>query len=174
MKVYNFDRVTSVYLGVSLADPSPMEAGKFLVPAFATVVPVPPVPVGQRAVFDRTKHEWSLEDTIPEALPVVNPEITLADQVAAVRAQVRSYVNVVAVSKGFDSIDEAVGYADEPSVPEYQALGRSLRAWRSLVWHQYEKLERAILASAAPLPTGLQDLIAQLPDYEATAALQGE
>lgn len=47
---------------------------------------------------------------------------------------VRQHLNRVAQVHGYDSIEAAVSYADEPAVQRFQADGRALRAWRSLVW----------------------------------------
>ena len=62
----------------------------------------------------------------------------------------------------YDDIKAAVTYAEEPAVPLFQAEGRALRAWRSLVWaHCYQVLADA-LAGTRAIPTAAQ-LIAELP-----------
>lgn len=54
----------------------------------------------------------------------------MASAVAAVQAR----LDTVAQSWGYDSIFTACTYADEPAVPQFQAEGQSLRAWRSTTW----------------------------------------
>jgi len=52
--------------------------------------------------------------------------------------------------------------AEEPTVPKFQAEGKALRAWRSLVWaYGYEQID-AVQSGARSLPTP-EELIAELP-----------
>ena len=74
----------------------------------------------------------------------------------------RAHLDEAAKRLGYDSIAHAVGYADEPAVPRYQAEGIAFRAWRSLVW---EALYAAISSSeeaGAGVPEAAS-LIASLP-----------
>jgi hypothetical protein len=75
LKVYNYDRNTKFYVGVSDADNSPLEPGKYLIPAHATVIPVPSFTVNQRARFDEAYQSWFVEDIpLPPEPPVPTPE----------------------------------------------------------------------------------------------------
>lgn len=58
MKVYNYHPVTGEYLGESVADPSPLEPGKFLIPKHATFIAPPAFDPeqNQTRVFDGS--EW--------------------------------------------------------------------------------------------------------------------
>lgn len=72
---------------------------------------------------------------------------------------VASLLNAQAVALGYDSIESAVSYAEEPTVPEYQAEGLALRAWRSAMWAKcFEVL-------GAGLPATIEDLTAALPAF---------
>lgn len=165
MKVYSYDRTTGAFLGEVDADQSPMEPGKFLVPAFATTKKPPAASGGQVPVFDRTKDKWKLIVVAPEP----SPEEAFAaaaevDILAAMRATVQTAVNAIAQALDFDSIEEAMTYADEPAVPKYQALARALRAWRSLVWFEFDAV-LAEMKSGKPAPKDADTLLARLPKF---------
>lgn len=164
MKVYTYDRTTGAFLGEVDADPSPMEPGKFLEPAFSTPKKPPVAAEGQVPVFDRVKQKWKLIVLAPEApadaaAPVAKPDIT-----AAMRATVQTSVNAIAQALDFDSIEEAITYADEPAVPKYQALARALRAWRSLVWFEFDAV-LAEMKAGKPAPKDADALLERLPKF---------
>lgn len=69
MQVFNFDPTTGRYLGVSLADPDPMQPGEFLIPAHATATPPPATMAGQVAVFDAEADAWDVEALPTDATP---------------------------------------------------------------------------------------------------------
>ena len=52
MHIYNYDPETGEYLSAGVADESPLEPGVYLVPANATIKPVPALKPGQAAIFD--------------------------------------------------------------------------------------------------------------------------
>ncbi len=71
MDIYHYHPVSGEYVGKSVADPSPLEPGKYLIPAHATDA-VPPTPGdGQVAVWAGTA--WVVKTPIPPAddAPVV-------------------------------------------------------------------------------------------------------
>lgn len=82
------------------------------------------------AVPDRPSdaHQWS------GSAWVFDRSVALGRLRSASIDAVRQHLNKVAQVHGYDSIEAAVSYADEPAVPRFQADGRALRAWRSLVW----------------------------------------
>ncbi|HZG29954.1 MAG TPA: hypothetical protein VE079_15980 [Ensifer sp.] len=51
MKVFNYDKATGIFSGVSDAQESPLEPGKFLIPAHATEIAPPPAKEGFSIVF---------------------------------------------------------------------------------------------------------------------------
>ena len=91
------------------------------------------------------------------------PPPPTAEQIrAALTDAVYAHMNAAAQARGYDDIKAAVTYAEEPAVPLFQAEGRALRAWRSLVWaHCYQVLADAQAGTRA-IPTAAQ-LIAELP-----------
>ncbi len=81
MLIYHYDRDTFAYLGSSEARPSPLEPGKFLIPAYATEL-MPPSPAqGQIATFNEQTGAWSLvpsaEPEEPEPGPDVPQQVTM-------------------------------------------------------------------------------------------------
>ena len=74
MYIYNYDPYTLEYESTGLADPSPLEPGIYLVPAFATELPVPEVPNGQKAYF--INGTWELDDiVVVEPVPPTPPTL---------------------------------------------------------------------------------------------------
>jgi len=71
-------------------------------------------------------------------------------------ALVRKHLDDTAEAQGFDSMLDAVSYADEPTDPARQALGAALRAWRSTVM---------LRVDAAPPNQPGPALINSLPDF---------
>ncbi|MDM0011992.1 hypothetical protein QTH87_06005 [Variovorax sp. J22P168] len=167
MRVYCFDPATGVYTGESEADPSPLEPGCFLLPAFATFDPPPPAEEGMRAVM--VEGAWALEAIpAPPALETpgapgepAEPELprppseppTFAERADMLRALVQEYMDAMARSYNYDDISTAVTYAEEPAVPKFQNEGRAMRAWRSLVWEACYDLLARVQAGEAEEPS---------------------
>ena len=72
------------------------------------------------------------------------------------------HLDSAAADHGYDGINAAVSYADEPSVAKFQREGRAFREWRSLVWaYCYDRLAK-FKAGEIEKPT-IDQLIAGLP-----------
>ena len=86
MQIYNYDPDTKALIGFAIADESPLEAGVFLVPAFATSIDPPEVPDGKYAAFDGSA--WQLLDSVGPVAEVIaeTPEQTVARYEAALDA----------------------------------------------------------------------------------------
>jgi len=102
------------------------------------------------------------QDGRPEAAPPSPPSDDEQRQRLMRSAQI--HLDAQAQSMGYDSIFTAVTYAEEPAVPQYQAEGQALRAWRSLVWS-------ACISMLDAMPQGEafpseEQLIAALPPYQ--------
>jgi hypothetical protein len=64
MQVFNYHRITGEFLSAEEADPSPMEPGVWLIPAYATTERPPFIPNGCVALFNgggRAVGEWRIE-----------------------------------------------------------------------------------------------------------------
>lgn len=91
---------------------------------------------------------------------------------AAVMAEfeqaVQGKLNSAAIAAKYDSIENAVSYAEEPAVPKFQKDGIAFRAWRSLVWaYAYEQLA-LVLAGEREQPT-VEAFLLELPALELPA-----
>lgn len=166
MNIYHFDRASRRFLSIGKADASQTEPGKFDLPAFATAIAPPTAPPGSVAVFNYEANVWSIVDVRNEAEPAP-VAATFAQKVASWRKFTTSYANLQAIDQGFDSMDEAVTYAGEPSVPLYQVQGMVLRAWRSVLWLAFEQVVIDIERGAKPEPKTSGELVGMLPAFTA-------
>ena len=85
MKIYNYHPETGVYLGASEADKSPLEKGKFLIPAHATKLKPLQEKAGTVSIFDGKK--WSQVPLEAEHTEVALPEPTTEEQTALAKAK---------------------------------------------------------------------------------------
>ena len=103
-------------------------------------------------------------DIAPYVAPVIPPPpvpTQVERQAAAVNA-VQKRLDAAAKARGYDDIKSAVSYADEPSVPRFQADGIAFRACRSLTWAKCYEIQAQIAAGTIPEPT-LDEFLAMLP-----------
>lgn len=110
---------------------------------------------GKRIVADANGY--------PVAQDPPPPPAPTAEQIrAALTDAVYAHMNAAAQARGYDDIKAAVTYAEEPAVPLFQAEGRALRAWRSLVWAHCYQVLADVQAGTRAIPSAAQ-LIAELP-----------
>jgi hypothetical protein len=95
------------------------------------------------------------------------PGPTPAQFSASLGAAVKQHIDAAAQALGYDDILSAISYADDATVPAFQAQGQALRAWRANVWKDATPTLNAVIAgTASPVPTAA-DLIASLPVFVA-------
>ena len=58
MYVYNYTRDTKEYISTTVAREDPLDKGKYLIPAYATTVPIMEQKEGYTQVFNEEKNEW--------------------------------------------------------------------------------------------------------------------
>jgi len=58
MYVYNYTRDTKEYISTTVAREDPLDKGKYLIPAYATTVPIMEQKEGYAQVFNEEKNEW--------------------------------------------------------------------------------------------------------------------
>ena len=67
------------------------------------------------------------------------------------------HLNRTAQAMGYDSLASAISYAEDDTVPAWQAEGQALRTWRTTCWSWFYRL-----TSGTELPTWAE-LLPQLP-----------
>lgn len=90
------------------------------------------------------------------------PAPTQAQVINALTAAIQAHMDTAAQQAGYDNLQSAVTYAEEPAVSKFQAEGQAFRAWRSLVWARcYELLAEVQAGERAPLTAA--EVLAELP-----------
>jgi len=186
--VHSFHPDTRLYTGpvtLNESDLSPLEPGVYLIPGDCLEEAPPEHGSGVRA--RAVNGAWVLE-AIPAApapvvvtppaqpepirfdpasflnLPAPKPEAEQDVQTRLVSA-VQKYMDTMAQGFGYDNVNSAVTYAEEPAVQKFQEEGRAFRAWRSLVWARCYELFDEVLAGTRSTPDE-QQLIALLPLFD--------
>lgn len=96
----------------------------------------------------------AIKAAIPSGLP---------PSVDTYAAAVQAHLDAAAFAAGYDNIQTAVSYADEPAVLKFQTEGQAFRAWRSRVWAYCYQALAEVQQAARPVPTEAE-LVAELPD----------
>ncbi|MBK1711298.1 hypothetical protein [Rubrivivax gelatinosus] len=96
------------------------------------------------------------------------PGPTLEQSCADLKASVQIRLDEAAQAAGYDDIKSAVSYADEPAVPQYQADGVRLRAWRSRVWAFALPVINRVAAGELT-PEAAAEQLVELPAIDATS-----
>lgn len=119
------------------------------------------------------EDDGSQDDLIPigatplnesEALALVSQPLT-ADQIKANKTgAVQKLLDDQARALGYESINIAITFADEPAVPKFQKEGQALRAWRSLVWEKANELLSFLDDESISIPTD-SELLHQMPKF---------
>lgn len=105
-----------------------------------------------------------------ETIPITPQEDpTYADHVSSFETRMAKEIDLLlnkqALLSGYDNIDSAIEYADEPSVPKYQREGQAFRRWRSLVWEAFSLVVTTCRNTECPIPTD-EALLAGLPVFQ--------
>ena len=78
---------------------------------------------------------------------------------------VQNKLDITASQWGYDSISNAVTYAEEPAVPRFQAEGQAFRAWRSACWEYCYRQLNLVISEQREMPS-VEQLISELPALE--------
>ncbi|WP_448125686.1 hypothetical protein [Pseudomonas veronii] len=90
------------------------------------------------------------------------PPLTWEQRKAEYVGSVQAFLDATAKTAGYNDLKDVITYADEPSVPKFQADGVAFRTWRSLCWaYCYDQLT-AIEQGQRKTPTSAE-LVAELP-----------
>ena len=171
--IHHFDKLTFQYLGSGFAEPCQVKTGDFLMPAFSSAVELPPgVPAGHAAFFDAAADAWAVRPLVQESAADVLPAaLTLPERKALLLQAVDLHLEGQAQAMGYSSIQTAVSYAEEDAVPSFQAEGRALRRWRSLVYAACYQQLAAFEAAEIDEPT-VESLIEALPAFDVTPQVE--
>jgi hypothetical protein len=146
----------------------------FLHPANTTTVAPPnadTVAPGMFPCFDEEAGAWRITPmatAFGQAEPAVDPMseegMRLARE-AVLKKITDELLNAKAKSTGFESMADAITYADDNTVAEYQRLGASLRSWRALVKAAVVQRFAEFTAGTTPPPADTAAWIAMLPEF---------
>ena len=167
--IYHFEAETGLYVGLGAARPSPNEPGDFLHPAFSTFKQPIGAPAGKLDRFDMAADVWTLIDVPTDLEPVVETPSepvppTAEERLKLFQTAVQQSLDDRAKLAGYDGILSAITYAEEPSVPKFQAEGIAFRAWRSVVWAACYDILASVQAGEREEPT-LDALLVELPVF---------
>ncbi|MFY3310890.1 hypothetical protein [Achromobacter ruhlandii] len=94
-----------------------------------------------------------------------DPPPPTAEQIRAAKmGAVQVHMDAAARALHYDSIDNAITYAEEPAVKRFQTEGQAFRAWRSLVWARCYEILDEVESGSREVPTDTE-LIAALPEF---------
>ena len=121
--------------------------------------------VGAPALIDDTwQQQWVIRP-LTDAETAQVAAAALANTAADITGAVRQLLDSSAKARGYDSIVTAISYADESSVPAFQAEGIAFRAWRSRVWN-YAYAQLGLMTSNARTTPSAIEFLAELPALE--------
>jgi len=157
MNIYHYHPDTQQLIAAGVADPNPLERGKWLVPAHATELEPP------AAVEGKTRHfvggEWVYQD-IP---PTPEPEPPTPEQVRQNFATlIQQRLDNFARGRNYDSILSAGTYATS-LVTKFKNEGKTCVNLRDSTWAAAYDILAQVEAGTRPMPTSLADIEADLP-----------
>lgn len=159
--VCQLDRM-GCFSGMTVADESPMEPGKYLLPSGCIDLPEPAKVEGKVAKAEGGKWVYVDPHAVSDVLPSEPEDGRLTNAQA-----VEFLLNEKAAAYGFDSMISAVSYADEPAVPKFQADGKALRKWRSEVWAAYFELVASNDGKEPGMDVGeLREVLPAMPEAD--------
>lgn len=114
--------------------------------------------------------EFYIRDENLKAAPYIAYTLRDLPAIYSIRRQqvdsaIEELIDTTAKSFGFKHIESAVGYADEPSVPEYQRAGKALRAWRSLTNWKAQTIANDVMEGKRELPS-VEQVMSELPKFQ--------
>jgi len=156
MKLYLWNQ-QALYAGV--VEVEPLDA----LPMRST--PTAPPKLSGTQVARWTGSGW---EKLASAPVIETPAPPVEDVTKLYESAVQARLNAAAIAAKYDSIENAVSYAEEPAVPKFQNDGKAFRTWRSLVWaYAYEQLA-LVLAGEREQPT-VEAFLLELPVLERPA-----
>lgn len=173
--VYSYDPQSRVYLRAITLDegdlsPADLALGRtvWLVPGNCLQEAPPEFDPAKKFAVEKD-GVWIVRDIppvvkpeVPPETPVEAPEPTLEQKVKALELMVEANLNAQARAFRYTSIETAVTYAEERSVPKFWAEGRMFRKLRSMTYAKCYELLAQFLGGEIEEPTA-ETLPAMLP-----------
>lgn len=110
--VYNYDPASGAFTSTSLADESPLEPGKFLAPAYSTLIAPPDPGEHQVAVFQR--GEWTLRPDLRKA-ELYSTETGERLVVTQIGEEPANATTVARPGAGYEWSDRAKSWLENPT-----------------------------------------------------------
>lgn len=150
--LYNPDDVSKVRQALKLGCPLWLEEGELQIGS---------EPPSQAHIWNKETKEWVLNETKANELYTHNLECIKNKK----REFINNYLDKKAQEYGYNSIVNAITYANEPTVPKFQKEGLAFRAWRSLVWAKGYEIIEEVSTGKRSIPTD-EELIELLPKFK--------
>jgi len=151
------------FVGLTVADESPLEPGVFLLPARAIDVDPPTIPADHRAQWDGSNWQYVPIILTPENQETGVPEPLTQEQIVALYEQaLDEHLDSVAQSDRWSNRFTFVARAGYPNRWQQEAI--AFGVWMdSCNEHAYALLQQ-VAAGEVPMPT-LEEFIDGLPEY---------
>jgi hypothetical protein len=160
MKIYHFHPDTKQLLGAHVADPSPLEPGKWLIPANATSEEPPAALDGKTRQF--VGGSWSYHD-IPQEVPEPEPTPLTPEQLQNnFSATIQQRLDDFARTRNYDSILSACTYAAS-TVAKFKKEGQACVNLRDATWAAAYNILAEVQAGDRPMSASIADIEADLP-----------
>lgn len=151
MKIYNYNQ-TGAFIGASIADKDPENAGDYLIPAMATIIEPPDTMQNQIVVFDVIENKWNVVQVNQD----VDKQALLTMQYNAIDAHIHS---VIKNCGDYDSIGELSAYALLSD--KYNIEAKKVFSWVEKC-HEIQ----ADIKSGAKIFDSVDAVLAELPLFE--------
>lgn len=162
--VYSYDAQTGEFVGTTIADESPEEPGKLIMPAFTTQKKPTKTPNGFKTYWRGSEWEHVRHEVeVPPPPPPMQP-LNHEERVFRMHRIVQAMLDHAAQVLGYYDIITAITYAEEPAVPKYQLEGQRLRRLRSMVWAETHRMIDKI-KDGDDWPSD-EDFLSRLPKYD--------
>lgn len=160
MKIFHYHPDTLQLIAAGVADPSPLEPGKWLVPAHATELEPPAAADGKTRHF--VDGQWVYQD-IPQPPPPPEPAPLTPEQLQQnFAALIQQRLDDFARTCNYDNILSACTYATS-LVTKFKNEGKTCVNLRDSTWAAAYDILAQVEAGTRPMPTSLADIEADLP-----------
>lgn len=160
MNIYHYHPDTNQLIAAGQADPSPLEPGGWLIPAYATNIEPPEAQQGKTIHF--VDRAWVYQDT-PVPPPELPPKPPTPEQLQqSFAAAIQQRLDDFASSRNYDNILSACTYATS-TVVKFKTEGQACVNLRDSTWAAAYDILAKVQAGKRPMPTSIADIEADLP-----------